>query len=67
MPARQHRGRGFLCDERTVVSDACRTPNNDFDKFVCDDRKMADAQHGVWEATKDVLKTIFGAIIGGKR
>ncbi len=58
---------GFLCDEPTVVSNACRTPDNDIDKFVCDDKKMQDLQSGVWEATKDALKMIFGAIVGGKR
>ena len=55
---------GYLCDEPTVVSNVCRTPKNDIDKLVCDDRKMADLQKGAWETTKDVLKTFFGAIIG---
>ena len=35
---------GFLCDELTVVSSACRTPTNDVDNFICDDRKMQSLQ-----------------------
>jgi hypothetical protein len=31
---------------------------------LCDDKQLQDAQHGVWEATKDTLKTIFGALVG---
>jgi hypothetical protein len=58
---------GFLCDEPTVTSNACRTPNNDIDEFVCDDKKMQGLQSSVWETTKEALKAIFGAIIGGKR
>ncbi len=55
---------GFLCDEDTVISNACRSPTNDFDKFVCDDKKMQSLQQGIWDTTKDVLKTIFGALVG---
>jgi hypothetical protein len=32
---------GFLCDEPTVVSNACRSPTNDGDRFVCDDKNLA--------------------------
>jgi hypothetical protein len=31
---------GYLCGEPTVVSNACRSPSNALDEFVCDDRKM---------------------------
>jgi hypothetical protein len=58
---------GFLCAEDATVSNACRSPTNDVDRFVCDDQKMAGLQHSVWDTTKDILKTIFGAFIGGKR
>jgi hypothetical protein len=58
---------GFLCDEATVVSNACRSATNAIDAFVCDDRRMADLQRSVWDTTKDVLKTLFGALVGGKR
>jgi hypothetical protein len=51
------------CDEPTV-SNACRSPKNDIDKFACDDQKMADLQKGAWETTKDILKTTVGALIG---
>lgn len=56
---------GALCDEDTVISNACRTPHGDIDKTLCDDKQLHDAQTGVWQATKDTLKMIFGAIIGG--
>jgi len=55
---------GALCDEDTVISNACRTPHGDFDKTLCDDKQLQSAQHSVWEATKDTLKTIFEAIVG---
>jgi hypothetical protein len=45
-------------------SRTCRSPKNERDEFVCDDRKMADLQKGAWETTKDILKTIVGALIG---
>jgi len=58
---------GFLCDEPTVVSNACRSSTNAVDAFVCDDHRMADLQRSVWDTTKDVLKTLLGALVGGKR
>jgi hypothetical protein len=58
---------GFLCDEPKVVSDACRTPKDDFDKYVCDDRNLAALQKGIWDTTKDLLQTIFGGSSGGRR
>jgi hypothetical protein len=54
---------GFMCDERRVISDACRTGKSDVDRTLCDDKQLQAAQHGVWEATKDVLRMIFGGII----
>lgn len=55
---------GFLCEEPSVVSAACRSPKNEVDRYVCDDKKMADLQQSVWDTTKDVLKTLFGAFAG---
>ena len=55
---------GALCDEDTVISNACRAGHGDIDRTLCDDTQLQAAQHGVWEATKDSLKTIFGAIVG---
>lgn len=55
---------GFLCDEPTVVSNACRSPKNDFDKTICDDKKMGALQEGLWEATKDAVKLIFQVLVG---
>jgi hypothetical protein len=58
---------GFLCDEPTAVSDACRTPKNSTDEFVCDDKNLATLQKGVWDTAKDILKTIFGALVGSRK
>jgi hypothetical protein len=55
---------GFMCDEPKVISDACRAGKSDIDKTLCDDKQLQSAQHGVWEATKDVLRMIFGGIVG---
>jgi hypothetical protein len=55
---------GFMCDEPKVISDACRAGKSDVDKTLCDDKQLKAAQDGVWESTKDVLKMIFGGIIG---
>ena len=35
---------GFLCDERVVVSDACRQPTSAFDAYVCDEPRMRALQ-----------------------
>jgi hypothetical protein len=55
---------GALCDEDTVISNACRAGHGDIDQTLCDDKQLQAAQHGVWEATKDTLKTLFGALVG---
>jgi hypothetical protein len=55
---------GALCNEPTVVSDACRTPTTDVDAFVCDDPQMADAQHTLLGTVKDVALTILGVFAG---
>jgi hypothetical protein len=55
---------GALCGENTVISDACRAGKSDVDRTLCDDKQLQAAQHGVWEATKDVLRMIFGGVVG---
>jgi hypothetical protein len=55
---------GALCDEDTVISNACRAGHGDVDKTLCDDKELQDAQHGVWNAMKDALKMILGAAVG---
>jgi hypothetical protein len=55
---------GSLCDEPTAVSNACRSPRNDFDAFVCDDTKMAGLQSSLREAAKDVLKMAASVVLG---
>ena len=55
---------GFMCDEPKVISDACRAGKSDIDKTLCDDKQLKAAQDGVWQATKDLLKMIFGGIVG---
>jgi hypothetical protein len=55
---------GFLCDESAVISNACRSPHNAVDAFVCDDRRMAEVQAGLWDATKEIVKTIFAVLVG---
>jgi hypothetical protein len=53
-----------MCDEPKVISDACRAGKSEIDRTLCDDKQLQAAQHGVWEATKDVLRMIFGGMIG---
>ena len=55
---------GALCGEDTVISNACRAGHGDLDQTLCDDRQLHEAQTTVWQATKDTLKTIFGALVG---
>jgi len=55
---------GYLCDEPTTISDACREGKSEVDRTLCDDRKLQAAQDGVWSATKEILKTIVSTIIG---
>ena len=49
---------GFLCNEPTVVSDACRKPNNDFDAFVCDEPRMERLQWFILRETWSLLKSL---------
>jgi hypothetical protein len=55
---------GFLCDEPTVVSNACRSPTNKLDAFICDDKKMAEVQDTLWSTMKSLAFTVLGAILG---
>jgi hypothetical protein len=55
---------GFLCDEPTVVSNACRSPTNDVDKYVCNDKNLADVQSSLWDATKEVVKVAAQLLLG---
>jgi hypothetical protein len=55
---------GVLCNEDTVVSDACRTPTNDVDAFVCDDKKMAAVQGTILDGLKEAAKAILSALVG---
>jgi hypothetical protein len=55
---------GALCGEDTVVSNACRAGHGDIDKTLCDDKELKSVQDGVWNAMKEGLKMIFGAIVG---
>jgi hypothetical protein len=55
---------GYLCDEPTVVSNACRSPKNAVDAFVCDDKQMASVQHEIWDTVKSLVMTAIGAIAG---
>ena len=55
---------GALCGEATVVSDACRAPNNAVDAFVCDDGKMAEAQHTLLGTVKDLALSILSIFAG---
>jgi len=55
---------GFLCNEDTVVSNACRAGRGEMDQTLCDDKKLQAAQQGVWDTMKDALKMIFGGIVG---
>lgn len=55
---------GALCGEDDVVSDACRAGRSDIDRTLCDDKELQAVQSTVWQATKDTLKTLFGALVG---
>jgi hypothetical protein len=55
---------GALCDEPTIISDACRSPTNKLDAFVCDDPKMAAVQDTVWGALKSFASSALGALLG---
>ena len=50
---------GYLCSERTVVSDACRRPKSDFDAFVCDEPRMHALQDRIVRGTVSVVRAIF--------
>jgi hypothetical protein len=56
---------GFLCDEPTVVSNACRSPKIAGEAFVCDDKKMASLQHEIWDTVKSLVMTAVGVLAGG--
>ena len=55
---------GVLCDENTVISDACRTPTNSVDAFVCDGTQTADAQRTILDTVKDLAMTVLGVFAG---
>ena len=57
---------GFLCNEPTVVSNACRNPTNAFDAFICDDKKMQELQWGILRETWNIVKTLAMSILRGK-
>jgi hypothetical protein len=50
---------GFLCNEPTVVSSACRKPGNAFDAYVCDEPRMRELQKSVIRETLSILKTLL--------
>jgi hypothetical protein len=54
---------GFFCDEPTVVSNACRSPKNDFDRTICDDKKMGEVQNVLWDVTKEAVKIVIAALL----
>ncbi len=54
---------GFLCNEPTIVSQACRKPNNAFDEFVCDDLKMQRLQWAILRETWSIVKAIGLALV----
>ena len=58
---------GFPCDEPTVVSNACRSPRNEADAVLCDDKKLAAVQSDLWDTTKNVVKMIFSVLVGRMR
>src|SRR5580693_3928348 len=55
---------GFLCDEPTVVSNACRLPTSRLDALLCDDKKMAEAQNSLWSNVKTLVWTIVSVLAG---
>jgi hypothetical protein len=56
---------GYLCDERTVVSNACRQPHNSFDAYICDEPRMKALQNDVLRRTLSILKTLLGQLLRG--
>lgn len=50
---------GFLCNDPTAVSSACRKPNNDFDEFVCDEPRMKELQWAIVRETWSLLKSLL--------
>jgi len=56
---------GFLCNETTVVSNACRRAESGFDQFVCDDIKMQKLQGGILEQTWWAIRTIVTQLLRG--
>jgi hypothetical protein len=42
----------------------CPAGGSEIDRTLCDDRKLAAAQDGVWNAMKDRPKMIVSAMIG---
>jgi len=55
---------GFLCNERVVVSDACRKPNNAVDAYICDEPRMHALQDDVWQGTLWLVKSIVAQLFG---
>ena len=54
---------GYLCNEPTVVSDACRKPKNPFDAYVCDEPRMKRLQDGIVRETMQLIKSIVLALV----
>jgi hypothetical protein len=57
---------GFLCDDPTAVSNACRKPTNDFDRFVCDEPRMQQLQWAILRETWSLLKALALALVRAK-
>ena len=56
---------GFLCNDPTAVSNACRRPKNDFDAYVCDEPRMRELQWFVIRETWSLIKSLVG-VLGGR-
>src|SRR6185436_2826889 len=54
---------GFLCNEPTVVSNACRKPHNSFDAYVCDEPRMHALQNSVLHENLSFLKSLLFGIL----
>jgi hypothetical protein len=55
---------GALCGDDTAVSNACRRARpGSTDAYLCDDRKLKQAQDWVGETTWDMLKRIISAAL----
>jgi hypothetical protein len=54
---------GFLCDEPTVVSNACRKPHDAFDAYVCDEPRMHALQNSVLHETLSFLKSMLMGLL----